>query len=109
MGSFSIKAAGNSLDVVCEGLFAPEDAKRFVTEFQKESKKVNPATCQLTLDGSKLSTSPAEMQEMLSGILNMYKQMGFRNVTIAFGGNAIAKMQVKRLAKEVGIDNFNVI
>jgi len=49
------------------------------------------------------------MQQMLKGILEMYKQMGFRNVTIIFGDNAIVKMQVKRLAKEIGFDNFNVI
>lgn len=109
MGSFSIKVASNSLDIVCEGLFTPDNAKSFVSEFQKESKKITPATCHLTLDGSKLSTSPAEMQQMLKGILEMYKQMGFRNVTIIFGDNAIVKMQVKRLAKEIGFDNFNVI
>lgn len=109
MGSFSIKSAQNELDIAFEGLFSPEDAKRFVTEFQKVVQKINPATCHLKLDGTKLSASPNEMQQMLKNVLSMYKQMGFKNVTIAFGSNAIVKMQVKRLANEIGFDNFNVI
>lgn len=108
MGTFKVTTAPNAINAVCEGMFTQADAKAYVDTFRKEAAKVNPATCHLMLDGSKLAVSPQEMQEMLKGVFALYKSMGFNNVTMKLGNNALLKMQISRLAKESGLSNFNM-
>ena len=109
MGSFSISSTSNSINAVCEGMFTQQDAMSYVENFKKEAAKVTPAKCHLSLDGSKLSVSPKEMQEILTNVLALYKSMGFNDVTMNLGTNAILKMQISRIASEAGFTDFKVV
>jgi hypothetical protein len=95
--------------MVCEGQFSPEDGLRYFQDFQKEASKVNPAQCQLYLDGSKLAVSASNSAEILGSCMKMYKDFGFEKVTINIGSNAILKMQVKTLASKVGFSKFELV
>ncbi len=108
MGNFKVTTGDKTVDVICDGVFTPSDAQAFVAEFQKQTASITPANCSLNLDASNLAVSPAEMHEILKGCLNMYKAMGFGKVTLNVGTNVIVKMQVQRLANEIGFNSFEV-
>jgi len=53
--------------------------------------------------------SPAEMQQMLKGCIELYKQLKFKSVVFKAGTNAILKMQIQRLSSSVGLENISII
>jgi hypothetical protein len=109
MGKYSVVTTGNDISVVCEGVFTMEDASGYVEEFKKAAAQVNPATSHLVLDGSGLRVSSQEMVGMLTNIIAMYKDMGFQDITMDLGKSAVVKMQIRRLAKEAGLNQFKLL
>jgi hypothetical protein len=95
--------------MVCEGQFSPEDGLRYYQDFKEAASKVNPATCRLYLDGSKLAVSSSDSAPVLGSVLKMYKDFGFEKITMTVGTNAILKMQVKTLAAKVGFSKFELV
>jgi hypothetical protein len=108
LGSWKITTNKDSLNVIVEGVMTPQNAKDYYDEFLNASKKINPATCDLFLDGSKLAVSKADSAKILGAILQMYKDLGFNKVTMDLGSNAILNMQVKMLAKQAGLTDFKL-
>jgi hypothetical protein len=109
MGKYSVVTTGNDISVVCEGVFTMEDASGYVEEFKKAAAQVNTATSHLVLDGSGLRVSSQEMVGMLTNIIAMYKDMGFQDITMDLGKSAVVKMQIRRLAKEAGLNQFKLL
>lgn len=109
MGKWTITPGNGTLDVKVIGSMTPQNAKDYYNEFLAASKKVNPPTCKLSLDGSELAVSESDSAQILQSILKLYKDLGFQDVTINFGHNAVLEMQVKMLANKVGFRNFKVI
>lgn len=108
MGNYSIQTTATGMNTSFSGAFTPENAQAFVNDFKKEAAKVNPATCTLNLDGSKLAISPAQMVDLLRNCFVMYKTMGFNHIILNPGANAVLRMQVNRLAKEAGLTDFEL-
>lgn len=108
MGSYNFSTSFKEMNISFEGAFTPEDAQNFVNDFKNQVVKVNPATCYLNLDGTKLAISPAQMVDMLRSCFAMYKAAGFNHVTMNPGSNVVLRMQVSRLAKEAGLTDFEL-
>lgn len=108
MGSYNITTSIGQINVSLEGSFTPENAQNFVKDFKTEVTKVNPATCHLVLDGTRLAISPAQMVDLLRNCFAMYKGMGFKRITMNPGSNVVLRMQVSRLAKEAGLTGFEL-
>lgn len=109
MGQWTITTGNNTLDVTVSGSMTPQNAKDYYNEFLAASKKINPPTCKLSLDGSKLAVSESDSAQILQSILKLYKDLGFQDVTIDLGKNAVLQMQVKMLASKVGFKSFKVV
>lgn len=109
MGNYKVSVTATAVNVMCEGNFTPEDAQAFVKEFNKQVSTIKPAQYHLSLDASKLAVSPAEMQELLKGCLTLYKSLGFNKISLNIGTNVILKMQLQRLAKEVGLSSIDFL
>ncbi len=109
MGNFRVNVSDAVVDVMCEGAFTPEDAQAFLADFNKKVATITPSKYHLSLDASKLAVSPAEMQEMLKGCLSLYKSLGFGRISLNVGTNVIVKMQLQRLAKEVGLNSIEIL
>ncbi len=109
MGNYKVSVTATAVNVMCEGNFTPEDAQAFVKEFNKQVASITPAKYHLSLDASKLAVSPAEMQEILKGCLTLYKSLGFNQISLRIGDNVILKMQLQRLAKEVGLSSIEFL
>lgn len=108
MGKYVITVKPQLLDMSFEGIFSPAEVQAFVADFQNQVKKINPVSYTLRLDGTKLAVSAKDMQELLKGCLQLYKASGFDKVILSIGDNVVVKMQVQRLAKEIGFTDITV-
>jgi 2-hydroxy-3-keto-5-methylthiopentenyl-1-phosphate phosphatase len=104
MGDYKITTGSQTIDIIVEGLFTPSDAQAFVKDFTKAVSAITPPNFKLVLDCTKLSVSPAEMQQMLKGCLELYKEQNFKSVVLKSGTNTILKMQMQRLSNSVGLN-----
>lgn len=108
MGQFNVSTVGNTLKAVLEGQFSPEEIGAFGNAYQAAVKKINPAQYELLLDVTKMPVIASDKQDELKQFLSMYKAAGFKKITMVMQSNAVLSMQTKRLAKEVGLTDFDV-
>ncbi len=109
MGIYDVKTFQNTLTVTLEGKFTNEDTLSFLKAFNDGVKKIVPANTELIFHASKFQVLPADMHDALGNCFKLYKSLGFKKITMDMGDNVIVIMQVKRIAKEVGLDNFDIV
>lgn len=97
------------------GIFGPNDANSFVTEYISCIKAINAKEYTYIFDCKELKVSGKDMKsgvdmtQLLRGCVEQYKKDGFKEVIIDCGTNHIVKMQTTRIAREVGLLNFRAI
>lgn len=111
MGSyaFNLKTDEKIIDVMVEGLFTPQNATNFISDYQKCIAKINPTQHTLAFDATKLKVSTQEMLPMLEGCLQMYKEAGFCKIVVNAGSSAVLKMQLRRVVSKVGLQNCEIL
>lgn len=109
MKKFSVNVEGNTLKIVLDGTFGDEDIEAFGQEYGAAVSKINPTQFTLELDARNMGVITTDKQEKLKQFFMLYKQTGFKTVTLRILDSAILSMQVKRLAKEVGITDFKIL
>ncbi|MBW7573820.1 hypothetical protein [Caproiciproducens faecalis] len=105
MGNYKITTGSQTIDIIVEGLFTSNDAQAYLKDFNKAVSGIVPSNFKLVLDCTKLSVSPVEMQQMLKGCLELYKELNFKSVILKSGSNAVLKMQMQRLSSSVGLNS----
>lgn len=113
MGQYSFKnnSLEKKLEIVVEGVFSQQNGMDYVTDYNKEIRKINPKEYDLLLDCTKLAVTPADVVPQLQGCFELYKANGFKKVStiINASNGAIIKMQFNRLARIVKLDNLEII
>lgn len=109
MKKFSIKVEGTTLKIMLEGSFGDEDIEAFGKEYGAAISKINPGQFTLELDARNMGVITPDKQDKLKQFFVLYKQQGFKTVTLRIENSAVLSMQVKRLAKEVGINDFRIL
>lgn len=104
----SVERINKELRIRIWGMFEPKDANDFVGDFKKTVANIKVPEFALALDAKELNVSKPEMLPMLEGCFKMYKECGFKRVVIKVEKNATLKMQLGRLARNVGL-NLEVI
>lgn len=108
MKKYTITTGINTLTVDLEGKFEQEDAKSFVSEFKEKLSKVQPNNCELIFNAGKLHVASPDMHDTLRNCFEMYEKIGFKKITMFLENNVILGMQVKRLASDAGLSNFEI-
>lgn len=108
MGIYKFSSMPGSFSITLEGLFTPEETDQFVSGFMSEIKKIQPSKSELIFDVTKFQILPANMHETLKNCFQMYQSFGFKKILIYLGGNAILGMQVRRIATEAGMENYEL-
>ena len=108
MEKFSIDVSEDELSIVLDGKFGDEDIESFGTAYGKAVAGINPEKVRLELDARNMGVITPDKQEKLKGFFILYKQTGFKKVVLRITDSAILSMQVKRLAKEAGIEEFEI-
>jgi hypothetical protein len=109
MGSYSIVKKPEKLVLTLEGRFDEETAGKFFKDFTNETSKIVPSQYSLEVVATELNVVSPDMQESLKSCFKLYQSIGFKKVLMQLKGNAILAMQVKRIAADAGLDNFEII
>lgn len=104
----SLERASQKINIRLEGMFQPDDANSFVKEFKGIVSTIKASEYFLYFDAKGLKVSTPEMVPMLEGCFKMYKEVGFKRVAIKVENNPTLRMQLSRLARNVGL-NLEVI
>jgi hypothetical protein len=88
------------------GFFQEEEAKDFISTYNRNVASFRPAEYNLVLVADELSTSKQEMLPVLEGVINMYRSTGFKNYYSTTPISVIAKIQLNKIAQKC---NMNVI
>lgn len=104
----SLDKTNKQLNVTIGGMFEPDDANGFVKEFTATLSTVQASEFVLSFDAKDLKVSRPEMLPMLEGCFKMYKEFGFKKVVAKVDNNVTLKMQLSRVARNVGL-NLEVV
>lgn len=92
-----------------QGAFKPEDANDFVMAYTQNVAGINPKEYELHFDSTLLRVSTQDMVPMLSACFEMYKKDDFRKIVFDCGTNSTLKLQINRVSKNVGLQNYELI
>lgn len=104
----SLERTNKKINIRLGGMFEPDDANSFVKEFKGMLSTITAPEYFLYFDAKELKVSTPEMVPMLEGCFKMYKEIGFKRVAIKVENNPTLRMQLSRLARNVGL-NLEVI
>lgn len=103
------KPSTNKMEIKFQGMFEQQDAMAFINEYNMNVKGITPNNCEVLLDAVDLKVSPQEMIPLLEQCFILYKQTGFKKVSMKLGQSSVLKMQVKRVADKSGLTNYEII
>jgi len=109
-GSFTmeINQAEKTIDMTVSGTFTPEKAQEFVKDYQQKLSSIKPEEFVLQFDCRDLDVVSQEMVPNLEACLAMYRDSGFKKVLVGIQKKPIIKLQLNRLARQVGLTSFEV-
>lgn len=110
-GTYTMKVnvEKKTIEMTVSGTFTPEKAQQFIDDYQKKVSSINANEFVLEFDCRDLNVVTQQMIPTLESCLELYKSSGFKKVEVGISKSAIISMQLNRLAKNVGLDNFEVI
>lgn len=106
--TINVKNETKEIVVILEGTFNEQTTQSFVKDFNSEMGKIVPSAYEILFDASKFNVMKQEMIPMLEGCFKLYKTLNFREIKMILG-NPILNMQVNRVARIAGLDNFSII
>jgi len=109
MGAYNISTGLNTLTVTLQGEFTQEDHPKFLAAFKAGVNKIQPANCELVFNAGNFQVLSPDMHDRLRECFILYKGYGFKKITMNIGDNIFVAMQVKRIAKDTGLDNFDIL
>lgn len=109
MNKFKITPGTDTLTVDLEGKFDKESADEFIEEFNSILKTVNPKNCELIFNAGRMNVVSPDLHESLKNCFKMYQKIGFKKISVFLENNVILGMQVKRLANDAGLSNYEII
>lgn len=83
------------------GFFKEEEAKAYIHDYQKNTKKIKPSEYKLVIDARDQAAVLPEVAEDLKHVLNMYSDTDFKEIFIVNPTSTVSKMQLAKCAKEI--------
>ncbi|ENH98194.1 hypothetical protein J416_01829 [Gracilibacillus halophilus YIM-C55.5] len=99
----------NTIEIEVRGSFEEEDVQNFVRDYQSAVSAVNVEDFTLEVDCTNMDILRQEMIPQLENSFKMYKESGFNIVQFNTKSNAILKLQLHRLARNVGMKNAKIV
>lgn len=110
-GSYKISVNNikKELEMQIVGNFTPEQADRFIKDYNRNVSSINCSDFILRLDCKDLSVVTPELVPALEDCYNLYKQSGFKKVVFEVNNSVVVKMQLSRITRKVGLNNAEFI
>ncbi|MFT4416398.1 hypothetical protein ACLM5H_21265 [Fredinandcohnia humi] len=107
--TMNVNLEKKTVDMTVSGTFTPEKAQQFINDYQHKLSSINASEFVLEFDCRDLDVVTQEMIPNLENCLALYKSTGFKKVEVGIRKSAIISMQLKRLARNVGLTTFEVV
>ncbi|RPJ95243.1 hypothetical protein CW357_11560 [Rummeliibacillus sp. TYF005] len=107
--TMSLNQLKKEMNIKIIGNFTPEQAKRFMDDYNKNVNSINAADFNLVLDCLELAIVTPELVPALEDCYKLYKSSNFNKVIFEISNKPIVKMQLNRIAKKVGLDNAEIV
>lgn len=101
--------AGKKIDLTVGDQMTPVEAEKFQKEFSALLASIPAAQFDLEIDSAHMKVLTPDMANRLEGAMALYKQAGFKRVLVKLPNTPVLKMQVSRIARQVGLTNMEVI
>ncbi|SES76451.1 hypothetical protein SAMN05421676_101392 [Salinibacillus kushneri] len=98
-----------TIEMEVRGSFTEEDVQRFARDYQNAVSSITTDEYTLEVDCTNMEILRQEMIPQLEGSMQMYKESGFKTVQFNTKSNAILKLQIHRLARNIGLKNSKVV
>lgn len=108
---FKFEKENTTLRIIVKGFFKEEDGKAYMQEYTNQINAMDSSKMDLILDCTELSVTTQDLLPMLQVCFDNYKKDNFKKVTaiIKEQNQAILAMQLNKLAKNSGLDQFELI
>lgn len=107
--TIKVNSSKKTVAMRVSGSLTPEDAENFVRDYHKSMNTIDPTTYNLEFDCTTMKVVSREMVPMLEDCYKLYKESGFNKVIFQIKENAMLSMQLKRLARNTGLTNVEVV
>lgn len=104
-----VKPVNKSVTMNVVGDFTAEQAEQFHLDYEKQVNSIAADEFVLNVDCTDMKVINKEMTPALTHSFNLYKSSGFKKIAFHITANAIVKMQLNRIAKSVGLPNYEII
>ena len=102
--TMNVNRVKKELNIMIEGNFSPEQAQRYVSDYNANVKSINPSEYVLRLDCRDLNVITPDLVDSLEACYILYKSSQFNKVIIEIKQVAILKMQLNRIARKVELN-----
>ena len=107
--TMNVNRVKKSIDMTVSGTFTPEQANKFVADYNSKISGINANEFVLNFDCRELDLVTQDMVPSLEACLQMYNKTGFNKVVIGIKkGSPILKMQLSRLGRNNGLKNMSI-
>ena len=107
--TMSVNRVKKSVDMMVSGTFTPEQANKFIADYNSKVSGINANEFVLNLDCRDLNLVPQDMVPSLEACFQLYNKTGFNKVVMGIKkGSPILKMQLSRLGRNNGLKNLIV-
>mgnify|MGYP003412930584 FL=1 len=97
-----------TINIRVEGVFTPDQATQFHTDYEKQVNSISAGTFDLIVDCTDMKVINQDMIPALTHSLELYKSSNFKKIKFTINGNPILKMQLNRIIRSVGIINGEI-
>ena len=107
--TINVNRVKKSIDMTVSGTFTPEQANKFIADYNSKLSGINAGEYVLNFDCRDLNLVTQDMIPSLEACLQMYNKTGFNKVVAGIKkGSPILKMQLSRLARNNGLKNLSI-
>lgn len=90
------------------GKAEPEAVQGFFNDYSQTVSDIKPFEYELVVDCKEMQVETPDMLEKLAASFSLYNETGFKQITFEVN-SAILKMQINRIARQVGLTNAQII
>lgn len=107
MGSYkmSVNPSKKEMQLEIEGNFTPEQATKFIKDYQTKTNAIKANEYVLRLDCRTMNVVTPELVPALEECCKLYKSTSFKDVVFEIGqqNSAVVKMQLARITRTAGL------
>lgn len=107
--SIVVNSARKLVNMSVAGKMTMEDANLFLQDYKTKIDPIAGQQYDLVVDCTDMAVLTQDMVDNLTGVMKMYKETGFNQITYQIKENVVLKMQLNRIAKNAGLTNSQVV